>query len=397
LLTFDHESVDLGEHRFRNNILFDISDPKNPSQKKRWELEGCQPINAVMRSGFQYFAVSCAAGQLFVGQLKDPREESELHHVRDYPGASRRALYLDKQRETLLLFTTDMGRPSTSDTKLLDKGRLDEVSRNISGEPNDIPDSYEQSRLRMLNLKENSSVYQFMVYDLKAGASEGFPLKTFQSIREEESHWLYFSLTDRGGTSEDEDITKEPNLKFYRTNFWEAKSDPSDENSFYLSHRGFSTLSDVMERSNNIVKVTYLDPVNGLRPKKDADGKIIFSTTASQLKFQRVYGFKGEAQKGDKNYLGSFVFTKVDGDDMLLVNSYRDMVDFEKAHFSMSAQSLQTKEIFSAVVSENMSDAYFQLALGRSGFVLSTSFFDHSLVLLQVPKRDEIVVVKKIK
>ncbi|MCX6123620.1 MAG: hypothetical protein NTV34_02550 [Proteobacteria bacterium] len=47
--------------------LYDITDPKKLKMSVSWPLNDCNPINAVMRSGYNYFAVSCSNGQIYIG------------------------------------------------------------------------------------------------------------------------------------------------------------------------------------------------------------------------------------------------------------------------------------------------------------------------------------------
>lgn len=391
LATFDKES---GEDSSSSFLLFDISKPESPVLKKVLSEKDCSPLNAVMRKNYDYFAISCATGKLLIGTLQKNREDSTLTHVRTYPGSTRRAMYLDPKRELLFLFVTDMGKPTISDQKYSDKSSWDSKGVEISGSTaNDVPDDYEKRRTRMLDIQENTSVFQYVIYDLKKGRENKFPNKDFSDVKAEEMRWMYFSLSNFDGTPDDSAGVTNSEFRYYRTNFWEAKPDLDNDDTFYLSHRGLG-LETSSQYGNNIVKVNFtkVDPRGST-----VDGKVVNPLTDKILKFSRVYGFKGDTQNSEGSFFGSFALSYLEGQKILYVNSFRDLVSFDHAQSSIRGMALDDPSWGASVQSNSMGDSYFQMALGQEGSILSASYFNHSLALLKFDLNDKMKVIKSIR
>ncbi len=398
IVTFDYPDDKESAH----TLLFDISDPANPVQKVDFTID-CSPVNAVAVKGYPYFFVSCLSGALYAGTFGTPRETSQIKLVRRY-GVSRRALYLDTKRNLLLGFTTDTSKQLTSDKELRDDASFDgnaiEIKDGDAAIPDDIPDDMQNSR-RVLSSKGQRQLYQFFVYDIQAekaaapvcavtpDESCAFPERDNNDpIVIAELRWIYFKLYNFDGAPDPSEHFFDNSFKYYRTNFYDAKADPTDPDVFYLSQRGNPTKSPL---ANQIVRVTF----NGdLRVKPD--GKQPF--TAEVLSFERVYGFKG-AEATKQVFPGDFEIQEIAGQKTLLVNNFRDLINWVRTdtYFSLGAQVLDDTSWFAETTTNDSAfTSWYQVALTPSGRAMSCSFYGNAVMLLDVKPGVGITELKRI-
>jgi hypothetical protein len=390
--------------------LYDITDPLNPVEKQSWDLN-VSPLNAVGREGYKYFAVTGFDGSLYVGTLADDRTQSTLKHVRTYSGL-RRALYLDPARELLLGFDTDTNgaKAAVNDNPWDDSNSYDQDFNPIlqDGQPvrNEVPDVMERER-RANNNRGQRGPFQYFVYDFKAEASNAphckvddeetceFPDRgNDDPIVGSELRWMYFKLTNFDGSPDDlvgETDPSQANFRYYRTNFYAARPDLHDPDVFYLSHRGLPTKSPY---ANQIVRVRITGDLHTPAPGA------VPPFTENVLSFERVYGFKG-AEISKYHYPSDFVLGTVNGQTVLVVNHFRDLVSWARpdTYFSVGAKILDDNGWFAEEVGsldKNEVTTYFQVAMAPNGRVLSTSFYGNALQLLQVNPGLGIDVVKRI-
>lgn len=371
---------------------YDLTTPESPQLKQSWEID-CSPINVAMNQGYSHFAVTCLGGGLYIGTFTDDPAQSTVKKVRDY-GINRRALYLDTKRELLFAFVTDMGQQTTSDATFEDsktfKDNGDEV---VDGGSNEIPDNYENSKTSRRRLSQRY-VYQYVVYDIKAereATPESFPFRKLSdakdSTADHELRWLYFNLFNADGSPDTPETVRNANVKNYRTNFWEARPDPANGDSFYLSQRG------TLERSNNVIKISIVGDVH---TSKAADGSVKVPLTADVLQFDRVYGFKGEVD--GYHYPGDFVVKNVNGQDLLLVNHFRDLVYWKAKdrRYSLAAKTLNQGFWLSEVKTVDHNESYYQVAMNSQGRAVTLSYYGASVFLLDVKPGADISVVNQI-
>ena len=367
--------------------LFSLAEnPDKPLLVKTWgptEDMTCVPMNAAMVSGYDHFFITCTGGDLYFGTLKTPRHESTLKKVRRY-GFTRRALYLDSQRELLMAFPTDIFGQKWKDREEEDKLTYDETTGKKSDGANEVPDILEADRFERRRRGQRRA-YQFIVYDIAAERSpsdgkEPFPLRELNddddTTAEKEQRWLYFSLTDFDGTPDTDTGFTDLEKKYYRTNFWEAKPDPLDANGFFLSHRGRNT-----KHANNLVKVSMIGDLRA----KDSDGN--FLKTESVLSFERVYGFNGEItdDNKDKLYPGDFAVADVQGQKTLLLNHFRDLVNFrDNFHFGIVSKSLDQGFWLDEILTDDAGQSYFQVAMNSRGKAISCAFYGNAVIPLEV-------------
>ncbi len=383
-------TIDVGDDNLRGKnpdaevMLFDITDTAAPNLKARFPLD-CDPLNAVMQKGYEYFAVSCFNGRLFVGKLEADRSASTLKPVRQY-AVPHRAMLLDAQRGLLLAFPFDTRSGpklgGSGDLEALDKTSFDADAREIKtgeeGTPNEIPDTMERSKSQQSNKKQRE-IYQFVVYDIKAESAQGFPERTaLDPVVEHELHWLYFNLYNFDGTPDDTVAAKDANFKYYRTNFWQAQWDGDDSSVFYLSHRG---LLDRSPFANNIIRATI---VGDLRP--DASGKV--PVTSDVMTFDRVYGFKG-VETTKFTFPGDFIVAPVNGEKLIVVNNFRDLVGWstKDTFYSVSAKLLNENNWFAQAegsLASNNVKTFYQLAMTPQGRILTGSYYGNSVIMLDV-------------
>ncbi len=373
-------------------LLYDVSSPTEPTLKKAMPLS-CSPANAVIRNNYSYFAVACFDGSIYIGTLAEDRSQSTVKKVRQW-SLNRRALYLDTERDLLLGFPSISGRPEVSDREFLDVTQYDTQAKEVLGSSNEkvaneVPDPLEQNR-RALSNKTQREVYQFFVYDIakekqnapdctpSAQDSCDFPYRDRSSkIAEKELRWIYFKLDNFDGTPDQSEHFNDNQYKYYRTNFYEAKPDPEDTNSFYLSQRGIPNDS---QYSNQIVKVTY---TGDLRAENDPP------KTEDVLQFTRVYGFKG-AQANKNSYPGDFEVLPINGQKTIVVNHFRDLITWSRndTYFAISAQLLDNPNWFSELTGQLSPKAdirtYYQVAVNSKGRAIAPSFYGNSAILFDI-------------
>ncbi len=397
IVTIDYQDLDTGAEV----LLFSLTDPAKPKLEKSFPI-ACSPYNAEARAGYKYFAVSCVEGALYVGTFATNRPESTLQRVRRYGSVPRHALYIDPRRNLLMGFVTDPTKGWT-DAEFADAATYDEAANLVNGEvPNEIPDDYENSR-RALTTTGERQIYQYFVLDLEAEAAQGFPYRLLPDpIYKKELRWLYFSLSNFDGTPDGDQGGLDPKYKYYRTNFWAARPDPDDTNSFYLSHRGLPPSSGVTgsPHANQIVKVTI---VGDLRATDGPDGTAIVPETGKVMSFERVYGFKG-AEVTKYSYPSDFRIQNVAGEKVVLVNHFRDLVNWvpSQTYFSLGAASLEEGNLWFTETGTKIADrqdarfSWYQVALTDEGRALSCSFYGDAVMLLDVTPGIGIKLIKRI-
>ncbi len=353
-------------------LLFDISTPQTPQLAKTIELTECNPLNAVAKAGYKYWAVSCSNGPILAGELTNPLANSTLKKIRNFR-MSRRALHLDTTRNLLLAFPTDFGKQEFGDIQADDSKTVNESDDSEVAQPNEIPDQYERSRLERAK-KSRNEIHQFAVIDLNESATAGWAEKDLTSSMQD-LRWIYFNLTNSDGTLDMPATTTNQNTKYYRTNFWEAKPDRADASTFYLSHRGTMDKNvSVSPHANNVIRVKITGNI------ADRSAK-----TKDVMTFERIYGFKSELEKSDRHFMGDFELATVQGKSVLLVNHFRDLVNWpEQGYFSVAAKIVGDNTWFDEDSSTSSGKSFYQVALTSSGRALAANFYGNSLILLDV-------------
>ncbi|MBF0441395.1 MAG: hypothetical protein HQK54_05775, partial [Oligoflexales bacterium] len=246
--------------------------------------------------------------------------------------------------------------------------------------------------------------YQFAVYNIQNEKNAGFPYKELGNLSDPvvdtELRWLYFTLLNADGTPDSADSITSPNTKNYRTNIWEAKPDPSDDNAFYISHRGDAN----SENANNIVRISIIGDV--LAKPQNADGTCpeyfnmvlnqCIPRTSDVMEFKRVYGFKGEVD--GLHYPGDFTVDTINGQNMIIINHFRDLVYWPaaKRRFSIEAKSLDDGFWISRLESVDYKSSYYQVAVNKRGMALTCSFYGASVILMKITPGVSIETLKQI-
>lgn len=385
LAIFDREADDDASATLQ---LFDISTAEQPSFVKEWDLgTECKPINVTARDDYKYFVLSCLNGDVHVGTITADPKASTLRHVRTYPGYARRAVYIDPKRELAFFFVTDFGVPQVHDRIANDKYTF-KIPGDISTrseQSNDSPDFVEESRQIAGAVRTSSSAYQFMVYDFRAEAEADFPQRDYIDIVDTEARWLYFNLFNHDGAPDDVDTSNDETLKYYRTNFWTTRPDPVDPDVFYLSHRGL-VLNSKSPHANSIVRVNI-----------SGDPRDAAQLTEQYLSFDRVFGFKG--QVSDKSYFSDFEVVMVQGQKTVVVNSFRDLVNFENPEYRLAAAALNNLESFPWAPTQSSGDvgaAFYGVAISQEGKLLTSLFYSNSLQIYELKLGSGLKLLKTI-
>ena len=372
LAGFDRESAD----EPTQVILYDITDPTRPVQKQSWYTDSV-PMNAFVLKDYKHFAVTLLNGQIMLGTFDDAGGAT-LTKVRDY-GVFRRALYIDPQRELLFAFTTDFAAPSMEDRA----GVVDELSYDINGVlipdagPNDVPDNMEQNIKAIRAEAGNRQLYQFVVYDIAKERAAGFPFRLLDDVEDKtttnELRWLYFTLTSKEGIPDSTDEYENPNHHTYRTNIWDAAADPDDPDAFYFSQRGGLNGGAF---ANNVVRARIVGSLAAV------DNKV--PRTSTYLKFERVFGFKGEVTK--QSYPGNINIANVDGLPLLTLTDSRDQVYWkdENLIYSLTSKTLDGTEWYSQLRTSDHELSYSGVAVNQRGVGVSCSYYGSKVVLFKV-------------
>ena len=211
--------------------------------------------------------------------------------------------------------------------------------------------------------------------------------------------WLYFDLLNREGAPDQTDIKDIEYSKYYRTNFWQVVVDPDDSSVFYLSHRGASDQGG-SEYANSIVKATvFAEP----RSSRAGEGEPrVVPLTKDFMRFERVYGFKGE-ERPDKAYVGPFAVSSFEGEKVIYVNHFRDPSNFkENYYYALTASTFPTESRRWFAEKKNnsngFSNSYYEVAVGQDGKILTTSYFENELRLYQATfDNKDLAILKTIK
>ncbi len=347
--------------------------------KKSWNVDNCNPINAIMQGGL--IAVSCQTGKLMLGQLAEDRSTSTLDVIREYPAYVRRALYIDEPRGLLYAFVSDWGTAKLKDQIYTDNKSFNETSAiMVEGVANDVPDELEKTKQGRLKIATQTNPFQFVVIDLnkeKADLDQGhFQLRSFDKVASKEMRWLYFNLQHPNG---DFDTSLDNDQKFYRTNFWAAHPDPSASDTFYLSQRTNETTGSA-QYSNNIVKVR----VTGTRDD------ILDATkeTKSVFAFERIFGGKDTLQTDGSRYLADFALEQNGGKtSAVYVSSFRSLANFKNESFALFAaptDQAKAKEASTVTSSSDIERSFFAFAFAPKTSssprtLVAASFYGDSL------------------
>lgn len=385
---------------------YDISTPTAPVLVKQWVIE-CPPLSTVHDETYDYFFVSCLGGDLWAGTFTEGLADGlydKMRRIRRY-GQTRRAMYLDTKRELLFAFVTDMARQTFEDTRQEDKYRWD-TEGNSTEVFNEVPDTFEDSKKdRSVKSIPSRYIYQFVVLDVRQEVAEGLK-EDVHALQDEkdptadkELRWLYFTLLNADGTPDSGGAIRISTIRDYRTNFWMVRPNPFDEDSFFLSHRGFGGLG----LANNILKVSIigdLRPVDPATPETCESnffyrGDQCVPMTADVLRFERVYGFRGEVD--EFSFPGDFDIKLVNGQQLLIVNHFRDLVYWapDNQKFLVTSKVLGQNS-FSQIESTSFQKSYYELSMNQRGKALSCLYYGEAVMLLNVLPGEAIEEIKRI-
>lgn len=363
--------------------LYNIDDPRNPILLSEQSLPCSSPVNLVSRENYDYFAITCSDGHLLMGT----QSPFNVQAVRKY-SVVRRALHMDTTRGILFAFVTDLGRQTYEDALYTDEKSYTEDGIE-SLEPNEVPDEFE-SRSAIRRSKGRRRPYQFVVYDIQAEAEKGFPFVAEETkttpIYDKERRWTYFYLKDAQGLPEAANGLENPNQKFYRTNFWDATPDPYDPNKFYLSHRGVSPA----KQANNVIEVQ----ITGDVAARDQE---VPPNTEDVLSFERIYGFAGEVDVNGKHYPGALKVQSVDGQKLLVVNHFRDLVYWDNnLQYSIAAKVIGNNNWLNEIKQTSALESFFQVAVTKTGRAMSCLFYGNAVSVMDISPLEGINIIRRV-
>ncbi|MFY7928902.1 MAG: hypothetical protein ACOVS5_08515 [Oligoflexus sp.] len=370
--------------------LWSLADEKVPALAQSWTIP-CSPISGVVAPSRPYFAVSCLDGDIYMGTLAQG-EASTLERVRDY-GTEHRALYFYEASEQtwLLGFPSDSNTPDFEDLLSEDKKSYVAATDQVIEQSNAIPDLFEETAQARRRLAVTLP-YQMFAYSVteeervsaNQKAAEGGEFQKFRFVElgtfsnptraNNELTYVYYTLRDASGQPATGEGTSDLFNRFYRTNFWAARPGlDGTQESFYLSQRGNRYGSS----SNNILQV-QINP------------SALARTLNERVKFEelftvsRVYGF-AQDRDNQARFPSDFEAITLGGEPMLLINHFRDLINFADAPFySITRKFLLEPRSLERPSSRDASDfqtSYYQLAVSSSGKVLTCSFYGNALFL----------------
>ncbi|MBC7658644.1 MAG: hypothetical protein H7249_02960 [Chitinophagaceae bacterium] len=382
--------------------MWDTTDERTPS--KMWSRNvDCNPLNGIISPDLTYFAIGCIGGNIYVG--KNPRSAANVPTtfdlVRSY-GYDHHALYFYSTggKTFLLGFPSDIDKKGFADATVDDKQSYIAATDTVVDGPNGVPDTFEltAAERRQTNL---AHPYQMFVYPVtdeeeasKAPHDPAFPVYgTFRyilhgsftkpSVSDTEIHYIYYNLLEADGQApagngipDSGEYIITPNKHRYRTNFWEIKNGVENNPAiFYISQRG-----DYNSQSNNVLRVVINDAA--LLNAKTSNFEQMFQVN-------RVYGFKIDHDNGGR-YPGAFDIANIDGEPMLLVNSFRDLIYYAEAPFYSITRKLLDNptaltEVPSSFDSTDFRTSFYQIAVATDpsvkGKMLTSSFYGNILYL----------------
>ena len=396
---------------------------------------GCSPINGIAPKNYNYFAISCDNGDLYLGVFVKSTETKKvtdlrLKLVRNYGPHARRALYIDTKNHHLYAFPTDWQRSNFSDQVLEDSKTYSEtyvkerpkkpvdfsgvVSRQATGElfhtniPNEIPDPWElqgelQGKITLKERQELWSEYQFALLDIKKVAQDNFVYASSTSEQTlSELRWLYFKTPEDAQT-----VPK--GSRYYRTNFWEVRPDSQNSSRFYISQRG------VQDNRNNL-DVNSLYQVEIIGSPFDQKDPAKIPPTSSYLKFSKVWA--NPAQKkiyprqvngysasnksyinGDIRFTGNFITTDLYQKTFFVINDFRDPALFDDNAYSLTLASSErsaTRATKDLLLFTERSRSYFSIAAIKS-MVLAGTFYAHALSIFSITPEGELRYIRDIR
>ncbi len=370
--------------------LVNISSPEKPALAHSFQMS-CIPIQTVIHSSEKYFFTSCLGGEIYYGEINESDPiKSNLKLVRKYSGGNYnyRCLYLDETRNLLLGFVTKLGDQTFSDEFFDDKESYTK-GKKVSDESNEVPDKYESDLKRVNYYLPIQKRFQFFVYDVEKESGKNFPEETSENNLNQEMRWLYYDLNnfdetpDNGLETLDSVLNK--TKKTYRTNFWEAKKDPSNQNVFYLSQRG----TDLSTHTNQIVKVTITGDLK-INSETNAVPK-----TSDVMSFERVYGFK-DAGNVEKQYPGDFEVISFQGETLLVVNHFKDLAYFQrnKVGFGLAATILGKPYWYKEMMETDAYKSYYQISVMSDGTGMSGLYYGAGASLFKVSREDGLKILK---
>ncbi len=385
-------------------LTYDSPDLKDTGYVEIWSLANetapvltqtfdikCSPIQSAVAPSKPYFAVTCANGDLYMGALGAGTDAS-LDRVRGY-GHEHRALYFYEgaSKTYLLGFPSDSDLPEYDDFEAADqKHYVPNADKTQEGTmvdgPNGVPDRFEDTASARRRIS-GTLPYRMFVFNVtdelaaSSGQTDGAKFRTVElgtysapTQANNELLYLYYTVRDLSGQTSSGDGTSDLYGRYYRTNFWDVKRalEGSGE-SFYLSQRGNAYGS----ASNQVLRLdldeTALDKVG----KSEVRFEEIFQV-------ERVYGFALDRDSTGR-FPSSFAIAKIEGEPMLIINHFRDLVNFSQAPFySLTRKFLESPlsaDRPSSINSVDFHSSYYQVAVSQSGKVLTSSFYGNALLI----------------
>ncbi len=388
LLLVTYDVFQDGQYRLVE--LWDLQNETSPQLAWKGAL-GCSPINGVIAKQKPYFAVSCSNGDLYLGAINSSNlAASTLSYVRNYGYAHRALYFYEGQAATYLLgFPTDVESPNLDDFSATDAKTYDRTTDKVQDGADEIPDSFQET----VDARRRPAAgypYQMFLYNVTQEETESksqqdnsspfrfIALGTYAKPSQANQEMLFvnYTLREQDGTPSSTEGSLDLYTRAYHTNFWMAQAGLGASDQFYLSQRGNAYGSP----ANNILRLT-------IDPAQIGSSKAKFSQI---FRVERVYGFLAD-RDNTARFPGAFAVARVDDEPMLLINHFRDLINFREAPFySISRKYLNqpfASEQAQSYDSTDFQSSFYQIAVSTKGKVLSCSYYGNALYLFDARPR----------
>ncbi len=347
--------------------IYDIEQDASLKLKKSWDGKiDCSPNALAAVDSYEYYAVSCGDGSLFVGDV----EGNFFNKVRNYK-TSHRGIFIDKNSGLVFSFPS-----SASDSRyikdLTNKDVCSYSEASNSCDPslgsNEVPDEYETNKIVLNRYKEFVRRYQVGIYSISGELS-----------KPQDQRFMFEEIDQDRAKTELKYIyeLKENGEKTYKTGFWYAVGS-NEDNSIYISRRVSGT-GEILKVSVNKSSVDEGDKLSDI---------LSLETIQSSSSIEASSGFNSNSF-----FPGKLVLVKLGGKNYLVANHFKDFVYFPNKDarlFGYSMFDLEQKKSVKGIISKNVHSSYYSLSVDEEGQGLSGAFYGNKLIPLTF-KADGIV------
>lgn len=331
---------------------------ENASLKLVKSFEGsidCRPNNLVVAPLYEYYAVSCSDGSLFVGD----KGGNFLNKVRNYK-SSHRGMFIDKSSGLIFSFPSGVDVRYVKDFLSEDKCSYSEELNGCDLQlgSNEIPDEFEKNKIVVNKYKDAVRKYQVGIYSINQELS-----------KPQEERFQYKEIDTQTAKVELKFIydNEEGQKKKYKTGFWDTVLSETDGQA-YISRRVLN-VGEIIKINIKKNSVTESDKLQDI---------LEFEQIQSNSSIDERSGYSQSTF-----FPGKLILCEISGKNYLVANHFRDFVYFpskESRLFGYSVFDLNQKQSLTGVVSKDIHESYYSLSINEEGKGLSGAFYGNQLI-----------------